>query len=513
MNNRLKRLLGVVALCVVAACSSNTSDTNETSQGQSALVASSTTLNTFINDSLEVDQVTPGGLQPQDANLFVGNDPADGTSSTQAPPGGPGAWIDWNDLGGDLTNHRLLDEDLASGKDPTSFPQSNECVNSSQVLSKMDLRYVAAANNNKYAYFGVLRANNNGDAGYYWLFTKKAPSQTAGEAPCSSGQKRLKYDISVGDVLLAGHFKPNGSPLLRVFKANSSELGVTAVAAVDFTNARWTENATALAAVAVNTTPTAPGAFGTAGVIAQTNGKLDPEVFAEAAVDLALFTGGASNCGAQYHGSVITRSSGSGGTSPDLKDLAGPAVFNFGSAKATATLTGGCASALGYGVVATGADGTPLQNPTCTWTFDNGAQASTACAGTLSVAPGVHSGAVTVTDPVSGCSAASDAASVSVFAPLGVSLSRTSGGGSCPGLATYAVTYQTVVTGGTGATSVSWSGATCSGPSCTVDPQDGQFCAAVNLQATVTDDAGLCPPATSEVETYTKVTTVTATDN
>lgn len=515
--NKIRRTLCVFALGIAAAACSSASDTGGEGGGEHVgtveqRLTNAQTLNTYITDSLEVDQLG-SGLSPQDANLFTGPDPADGTASAQKPTGGSGAWIDWHNLGGDLANHQLLDVDLPSGKDPTSFPQSNECVNSSQVLSKMDLRYVAAANNNAYAYFGVLRSNNNGDAGYYWLFTKKSPSMVAGESPCNSQQKRLKYDISVGDVLLAGHFHPNGSPLLRVFTANQAQDGVTAVAAVDFTAALWTEANSAVAAVAVNTTPTAPGALGSAGVVAQTGGNLDPETFAEAAVDLSVFTGGANNCGATYYGSVITRSSGAGGTSPDLKDLAGPALFNFGSVTATATLTGGCTNSLAYSAAAVGMDGQPLQNPTCAWVFDNGAAASASCSGVLSVAPGTHSAVVTVTDGSSSCTSTASATGAEVFSPLGVSLALQAAVQSCPSMSSDAVTYGAQVTGGTGQNSISWSGAACSGASCTVDPADGQFCGSGTLQATVSDSLGICPPATSEVETWSKVTIVTASDN
>lgn len=200
-------------------------------------------LNTFISDSIQIDQKTPGTASPEDANLFPGADPADGTASYNVPAGGPGTYIDWTNLGGDLANHRLLDLDGPGGRDPTSFPGSNECVGPSKVLSKMDLTYVASANNNQFAYFAVQRSDNNGDAGYYWIFNKKEPHLNPGEAPCKAGQSRLLYDISgssggsLGDVLLAGHFKPNGTPLLKVFHAKKSINNVPANAAIDFTDA------------------------------------------------------------------------------------------------------------------------------------------------------------------------------------------------------------------------------------------------------------------------------------
>src|SRR5919106_2655113 len=196
-------------------------------------------LNTFINESLQIDQ-DPAGLTPEqanqsakDANLFETADPADGTPSFNRPGGGPAAFIDWEDLAGDLANHRLLDPHAAGGKDPSSFPHSNECVGNSMVLSKMDLTYVGAANNNAWAYFAVQRSNNNGDAGYYWLFTRKEP-QLLQQAPCNASERRLMYEISPGDVLLRGHFHPStDDPLLTVYTAQKATSASTAIAAIN----------------------------------------------------------------------------------------------------------------------------------------------------------------------------------------------------------------------------------------------------------------------------------------
>ncbi len=521
MLNRATKISSVLVLisaCMIAAsCNYDLESYHEEEdvvQTADSLAEDQGALNTFISDSLEIDQLTPGTVQPQDANLFVGLDPAD-NSVSNAAPNSVGSFLDWDDLGGDkLKNHQLLDVDLASGKDPTSFPQSNECVNSSQVLSKMDLRYVAVANNSKYAYFAVLRSNNNGDAGYYWLFTKKAPKMTQGETPCSSGQKRLMYDVSVGDVMLAGHFHPNGSPLLKVFRAVSAQNNVTAVNAVNFNAALWSENNTALAAVAVNTTPTDPGSFGSAGVVALNSAKdLEPEVFAEAAVDLSVFTGNNNNCGAVYYGSVITRSSGAGGTSPDLKDLAGPALFNFGSVKASAKLVGSCAGKLSFEANALGMDGSQVENPLCVWSFDNGASISSQCVGELSVSPGLHVASVTVSDQNSDCSSSVVADSVNVFVPMSVDLALQAQSQTCPTMTSDAVAYAAHVTGGTGQSLVTWSDAGCSGSVCEVNPGDSDFCANSDLQATASDTMGLCPDAVSEVETLVKTTVVSASDN
>ncbi len=498
--------LAVVATAAVG-CGGKVPD--EESKGSQTAIAlnAATTLNTRISESIEIDQKVLGSAAPEDANLFVGNDPADGTASFQVPGAGP--WADWNDLGtpARIANHRLLDLSDSKGRDPSSFPRSNECVGPSQVLSKMDLTYIAAANNGQYAYFGVQRANNNGDAGYYWVFTKKSPKLLA-QAPCQADEQRLVYDVSIGDVLLAGHFHPNGTPLLRVFKANKNENDVNAVSAVDYTNGRWTENAPALAAVAVNTTPTAPGLFGAAGVSGLKGANLDTEIFAEAAVNLGLFTGNANNCGATYYGSVITRSSGSGGTSPDLKDLAGPALFNFGSTKATATLTGSCGNGATFNATAVGSDGLPLANPQCAWQFDDGSTATT-CSGNVALPPGTHNAMVTVTDPSSQCTDTQSAASATVFAPLGVKIQTVAAPQACSSMTSDAVTYKSVATGGSGNYTHTWNGPGCSGDLCTIDPPDGTFCFNASFTVSVSDP--VCPTVTSEAATYSKVTTVTAT--
>ncbi len=445
---RAVAVAGALAAGLAACGQQDGANTSASVEGLAVDPAALPTLNTYITNSIQIDQLGTSALAPEDANLFVGLDPADQTLSADKPAGGPGDYIDWNDLGGAVADHVIYD--FTSGKDPTSFPQSNECVAASQVLSKMDLTYVAAANNVKYAYFAVQRANNNGDAGYYWLFTKKAPRLVLGEAPCHPDQQRLLYDITVGDVLLGGHFHPNNTPLLRVFKATQALTGVTAVAAIDFTSSLWAEEANGVAAVAVNTTVTAPGAFGAQGVIAMSGANLAPEIFAEAAVPTAIFTGGAP-CGAKFYGSVITRSSGSGGTSPDLKDLAGPALFNFGEATATARLTPSCNAEFGYELLSfTGLDSTPV-TPTCAWTFDNGGGTSGSCSGMQAAAPGTYKGTLVATDPVSGCAATVTTAPVNVYGPMSVTANMTP---TCQMVFSYAAG---AVTGGSGSFSHAWS--------------------------------------------------------
>ncbi len=163
-----------------------------------------------------------------------------------------------------------------------------------------------------------------------------------------------------------------------------------------------------IAAVAVNTTNTPPGSWGSEGVAKQAleaNGDLEPEIFAEAALKTELFTGG-DICGATFYGTVITRSSGSGGTTPDLKDFFGPEEFSFGDVTAKLVLAGTCEEKFDYCATLTGIDGQPASNPTCSWTIKNKATGQTVppptdCCGTLVVAPGDYEVSVTVTDSAS----------------------------------------------------------------------------------------------------------------
>ena len=76
------------------------------------------------------------------------------------------------------------------------------------------------------------------------------------------------------------------------------------------------------------------------------------------------------------------------------------------------------------------------------------------------------------------------------------------------------VTYNAVASGGNGSYSYSWTGATCSGSSCTIDPSNDTFCAGpIDIAVRASDTSGLCGYDDSETESYQKVTTVTITDN
>jgi hypothetical protein len=375
-------------------------------------------VNTYVGEYVEIDEINGG---PGNANLQV-----DGNTTPATSDPSP-TWTDWTNI--DPTGHRFLD---VSDPDTSSFPRSNSCVGTSKVLSKMDLTYVGLANNQEYAYFAVQRSNNNGDAGYYWLMTKLAPAMKGPVAPCKAGESLLEYTISPGDVLLAGHFKPSSDPLLRVFIAQKGAT-MDGVAAINYLDTSlWLEDNSVIAAVAVNTSNTAPGTWGSAGVAKQalaSNGDLEPQLFAEAAIKTSLFTGG-NICGAKFYGTVITRSSGSGGTTPDLKDFFGPEEFSFGDVSAEMELTGTCEETFKYCAKLKGIDGQPVQSPTCAWTIVNKATGSpitppTDCCGTFTVAPGTYDVSVKVTDSGSPCSETKGPQTIKVYPKLTATASLT----------------------------------------------------------------------------------------
>jgi hypothetical protein len=421
---------------------------------------------------------------------------------------------------------------------------------------------------------------------------------------------RLVYDISgpdaetggTGDVLLAGHFKPNASPLLTVYRA-IRDVSLSAVAAVNFKDTSvWELHPADVEAVAINSTMTDPGTFGMDGVIATDGAYLEPELFAEAAIPSSVITGGRT-CGSTFYGSVITRSSGAGGTSPDLKDLAGPVPLDFGSLSAVATLTPSCDREVAYSVAATSADGTAIASPQCQWTFSDGS-VSSSCSGTIELAAGMRSGTVIVTDPLTGCVVTATSAEVQVCEPLSVvadltatcqsafAYAATPGGGcgeglgyswefegqgavvpgdalaasgtaavgvsavsytgtvtitdvrsdelictaqgsdsavpyaplavnlalaaavpSCPGMESDALGWNAIASGGNGVYDYAWTGATCSGASCAIDPSDNEFCPGGAISVVVSDSSGLCAPAVSETETWSKTVVIRASDN
>ena len=345
-------------------------------------------LDTLIAEYLEIDRLDETALDVGDANLFVGLDPADGSASRAFPECATAEceFLDWDDLcQRDLVNHLVADD--YGGRDADSFPLKNECVGSSNVLAKMDLTYIASANNSTHAYFAVQRNNNNGDAGYYWLFTHTVPSCEQDLDVCKADQCRLLYDISgpgsnvSGDVLIAGQFHPGSGVVVRVYQAITDSPATPAGAAINYEDTSlWQEVVLDGIHGAVNLTATDPGACGAEGVSSKAliDGNMAEEIFAEASVPLSVFTGD-SLCGAQFYGTVISRPSGAGGSSPDLKDLAGPAAFNFGELTAEGSLAPSCDHRqFSYqldALTGPGVDG--LENVNCDWTFTHKGDATT----------------------------------------------------------------------------------------------------------------------------------------
>lgn len=517
-------------VCLLAGCMADGGGVEAASAATESL-HEVPTLNTFITDCLEIDATGTGF---GDANMVVGAD-IDGVvdESIELPACTAGDFIDWESLLGDIDNHRVFDLEVG-GEDHTAFPRSNECVDEAGVLSKMDLTFGVVANNFEHVYLGLQRSATNGDAGYYWLFTRKPPTHELGAGPCDDDEGRLMYDISgpdvatgaTGDVLVRGTFQGGGGTIFTVYQATAAanaEGFVTAVDAVNFLNPRWAVPAGLPPLVAaVNTTRT-EAALGSDGVktLDRLGGLPATGSFAEGAVPIEVFTGGAP-CGASFFASVITRSSGSGGTSPDLKDLLGPFAVNFGALSAQATVDTDCdLSALFNVINVTGPDGSPVMTNDCDWTFDEDATSTVNddCTDVdfLFDEAGAHTADVVVN--ALGCSVTIEDIPVSVFAAIAVDLERSSAGNMCPadpgadpdGFTTDAVTYTADVTGGQGPFTFSWSGVSCTGGSCTINPADNNFCAENTFSVTVTD-ARDCAD-TSEQETYTKITVVTASDN
>jgi hypothetical protein len=483
------RFVAALAL-LTAACSAEPAEPTARTRAP-VIAALAGEFNTYIGAStyLQIDQFNQTGtlfLKGDDANLFAttpgglpGLDPADDTESRNFP--GVGAsWTDWSNLG--TANHQLLDVDNADGRDPTAFPRADSCVGAANVVSKMDLGYVGVASNNAYVYLDVMRRSNLGDAGYVWLFTKLQPPFEASPS-CKPEEKLLKFNLSIGDVMVFGHYKTGGGPLLRVFKAKAAG-EYDAVGAINFENAAlWTESSESIAAVAVNTTITDPGTWGLAGAVKPIKGSLDTELFAEAALTTATFAGGEGSCGKSYYAAVITRSSGSGGTSPDVKDVAGPGKFNFGSVSVTPSATPDCDGKIALAAAVT-ANGAPAVDPTCTWYEVSGTTETplegTACSRTVTGVSGTKTYKVHVTT-ADGCSTDSATVTAAAWARPTATANLT---GSCtpadgaPGKAV--MKYEGGAAGVQGTATYAWTFS--DGGSSTT--KDGSFATAPNVDVT-----------------------------
>lgn len=379
--------------------------------------------NEFLGDTLGCLSALWAG----DANLFIGPDrdqllkigknavdPPYSSQSYAYPGPGTATFIDWDTLltdAEDKSNHARYD--FSAGPDPSAFPQANSCTGSANVLSKMDVTAVTVSNNATYAYFAVQRSSNEGDAGYMWLFTKEVPLNPAAGG---CGPTELRYRLTDGDVMFRGHFVSDvTTKLLFIYTippgtittgktVNVDNTNFTAVcpgggapcyiempakSAINWENGLWLEKSDGVAAAAVNSDPAGAGHLGVEGVVAamaqndtetigtgqnaqqwkctDPAGCMESYLIAEVAVPTAIFTGGGAVCGATFYGSVITRPSGNQ-PSPDMKDLAGPYQFNFGSAEVTAAASPSCDQEFGYGI--SSFTGLGISTPTtCTWSY------------------------------------------------------------------------------------------------------------------------------------------------
>jgi len=183
----------------------------------------------------------------------------------------------------------------------------------------------------------------------------------------------------------------------------------------------------------------------------------------------------------------------------------------------TADLTAACVASLavGYDANATGGSGSYGYD----WSFGDGSSSSSENGSLTGTAATPMTGDVTVTDlrtDLPGECMATDGDSATPYAPLHVDLALVGDGDICVEGGSDAVMYQVAnATGGTGAYNYTWNGQSCSGTSCTIDPSNDDFCAEASVSVTLSDQNGAvgCVDDTSETETYSKVTTISASQN
>jgi hypothetical protein len=295
------------------------------------------TLHTYIPQSLEIDQSGAGAPRFADANLFTGPDPVDLTPSVRAPRGASPVFVDWNDLGGDtVADHRVLDTAQRFGStyaDRDAFgTATGACLVERPIPSSVDVTYVAAANNQRFAYLAAQRADHDYDAELAFLFTQAKPSITP-YTPCPAGGPQMRFTLTAGgttgggDVLLVGHFVPDAGPLFRAYVAVRPAESLDPTDAID-PAARWVE-VQAIEAAAANVTRTAPGSFGAEGVVTPRGvaGVLDPHLFVEVAIPIDLFA--RSGLGHRaYYLTVFSRARVVTASTP-LVDVVGPALIEM----------------------------------------------------------------------------------------------------------------------------------------------------------------------------------------
>ncbi len=179
-----------------------------------------------------------------------------------------------------------------------------------------------------------------------------------------------------------------------------------------------------------------------------------------------------------------------------------------------ADLSATCNSSFNYSATVSGGSGTVNYSWTFTGSGANPSSSSSQSGSVSAGAPGTsYTGTVVATDTRSDivCTATASDSAVPL-APLNVNLNLQSSAMSCP-MSSDAATYAAAPSGGNGNYLLVWSNGSCSGSTCVVNPSDSLFCANQSLSVVVSDSSGLCSSATSETETYSKTTTVVASDN
>lgn len=361
--------------------------------------------------------------------------------------------------------------------------------------SKYDISQAYVANDQDNIYFGMERSGNNGTTAFDFEFNQLAP-QSLPACP----QNPLIPCRSIGDVLFTFEMQGSGnsgSAIPHIYTWNGSI---------------YVEGAATGILSSINTidnTKSAPwGHVDSHGTWVLSD--LERFTFAEAVAPITLLPG-VDSCGGKAFVQVRTRSS-SVATS-DLKDTTKIFQFIFKGINGAATLTSSCDGSLAFTASGFNSDGSPLANPVCHWTFSNGMTADI-CSGSLIVPSGEYTAIVDIANGTSNiCKTTVQTTAAKVFTPLTVHLALQTSVPSCPSMSNDSVTYNVISTGGNGTYSYAWNDASCTGVSCTINPDDSVFCYNKSLLVTLTDDSGLCPSVTSETETYNKVTVITSSDN
>lgn len=458
--------------------------------------------------------------------------------------------------------------------------------------SKYDIVQAYLANNQDNLYFGMERRGNNGTTAFDFEFNQLAPMalETCVQepnVPCRS----------VGDILFTFEMQGSG-------KSGSASPHI-----YTWDGSTYVEGAADGIISSINqVTDTAGGPWGHVDRHGDwVLGNLDRYAFAEASAPIELLPG-VDTCGGKAFVQVRTRSSST--PNSDLKDTTRVFEFLFNSVVAEASLAPSCDQGFSFTASGQDADGNPITDPVCSWTFTEAGGAvltSSECSGFMAAPVGTYSGEVEVWSAADeACKGTTDAGSVDVhpvmtvtadleatcvsavnytatgggsnpagatyawtfvaddgvsttnpststdregaftvgtngvsytgtvvatdartdlvctatasdsatpYGPISVDLLLTAEAQTCPTMTSDAATYTASVTGGDGNYAYAWTGLPCNGTICTIDPTDGDFCHDRSLYVTVTDGSGLCGAATSETETFAKVTVITASDN